>query len=140
MVITRCLGFNRDSVLPPFMVRVRVKSTDCHGNSFVIFLVGENMKYDLSVFGNVNKVNGVYYGVWASDSRNALQVSLGTRIFASPQNEDWYTFEIEVDKMQKGTITLTSEEQVHLSSWGLGHREWPLPSHSWSGRVKGNQK
>jgi len=125
---------SRRSFTPPFTVKAKVKSVACYGNSFVMFLVGENLKDHLDIFGNVSSVNGVHYGIWASDSRNALQ-DLGTRLFPTPEDGKWYTLQVSISGPREGIITLQEDDQLIYSEagWEAGAGPFHLILGQWEG-------
>jgi len=93
------------SLLPPFTIRVKVMGTISHGNTFALYLLGNDSGQSLAIEGNLNPQSG-YQGL-----------SIGSvKVLRDVGTDQWYTIVVAVDAMGSATVTFNDSRDTILAS------------------------
>jgi hypothetical protein len=93
------------SLSPPFTIRVKVMGTISHGNTFALYLLGNDLRQSLAIEGNLNPQSG-YQGL-----------SIGSvKVLRDVGTNQWYTVVIAVDAKGSATVTFSDSRDTILAT------------------------
>jgi len=106
---------------PPFTLSATVTGTIANGNPFELFLSNSNWSGSrLEIFGNINRANCGYYGIWANSVNDGICALNPYLLYQNAAVGVPYTFQISVDASGNLTLSLINNGVTLAQAAGSG--------------------
>jgi hypothetical protein len=100
----------------PFTAQAVVLGSSSYGNTFVFALTTSDASQGVSVLGNLNPNNYLYYGMHLNTGPGSASTWTSQRVYASPSINVWYTLNYTVDASGSASATVSSSQGTTLAT------------------------
>jgi hypothetical protein len=97
------------SFTPPFTAQAVAMGSSSYGNTFVFALTTSDGSQGVSLQGNLNPNNYLYYGMHLNTGPGSASTWNSQNLYTSPSINVWYTLNFAVDASGSASVTVSSQ-------------------------------